>query len=111
MLAIIAGAWFHYNSLVHELADLKTTVEKQKDKLDIAAQKQAAYEDALLSVNKSATKVNQELQTEREKIAPVQKIFGDHDFANLAKKKPGLITKRMQAATLNEFQKLEEITK
>jgi hypothetical protein len=39
----------------------------------------------------------------------MRNVFADHDFDNLARKKPGLITKRMQRATANVFKEFEDV--
>ena len=46
----------------------------------------------------------------RKQVEYLRSLFGDHDFTNLVNKKPGLIEKRMQAATAKVLKELADVT-
>lgn len=51
------------------------------------------------------------LSETRNDVAKITKVFGNHDFANLLKKKPGLVHTRMLRATRRLFNDIEEASR
>ena len=81
-----------------ELANKSLTDEREQLKLNLAKNQQ------------DLTKLNEDLvkaRTDKEKLI---KLFSDHDFAELVKKKPGLIENKINKATEKVFKELEDIS-
>lgn len=70
--------------------------EKKQLKLDLAAAKIRIIE------------VNDKFEKAVESKNEVIRLFADHDFTKLAKRKPTLITKKMTRATAKVFKEIED---
>ena len=96
--------WQHYLGLLEENEQL--TIDLRDARVELAAVK--AEQQAMRS---RVSKLDWELAQARASRERLRGLFAGHDFTRLAKKKPGLITKRMQNATEAKFRELEELTR
>ena len=117
-IAIAGFAFYtHYNNLVddnRELTETKGKLEAQLDEkqkaLNTANRRYAQIKDNLEIAKVANEKLNQDFKKAEVRNQRMISIFSDHDFNELVKKKPGLITIRMQKATKKVFDEIEEIT-
>ena len=97
---------------VTDLQESNAQLEKDNATLQISVE----------SFQRLNEQINQEVEDSKINLAEVYKkfdkaeeekkrlvkLFSNHDFANLLAKKPGLITKRMIAATEKRFKEIED---
>jgi len=94
------------------------TAQEEKQLRQAAEQKNLALESQMLDKEydrqialfekQQAEKANKET---KEQVEDLQTIFSDHDFGNLYDKKPGLILKRVNAATDRVLTQLVEASR
>lgn len=123
VIALVAGVgiavWRHFN----HIDDLERTVVAQAESIATHEANEAQYKatieskerqidnlrSAMESVQKHREEADRKFAEAREKAEYVKRIFDDHDFAKLARLKPGLISKRMQRGTDNVFTEVEQV--
>jgi hypothetical protein len=111
-VVLLALGWF-YTANLQLKNDLQTaiikqeaaeaslhTVEEQRDLADLQVRR---FQEKLIQIEN-------ERKTALEQVNRMQKLFQDHDFANLLNKKPGLIENRMIAKTEEVFDEIETLT-
>jgi len=107
VLLAITLAYHHYTGLLETISKQRETIATQSIALDMKTAEIASQKAAMAQMTAATEKVQASMAKEREKVTYVRQLFGDHDFANLAEKKPGLISKKMQAATAKVFSEIE----
>ena len=113
----IVSFYFHYNSVVSERDLLRQNVATAQEAFErekIATEKLSAqltlsfarYED----LQKSLQKMADNTRIAREELEALNGKFRKHDLEELARKKPGLIERRLNSGTIDAFRMLEEST-
>lgn len=102
------GFYFHYSNLVENLDLAKEKITKLEVSLESEQTKNAELSRQQAENKQNITELNEKLSQERVKTQSVRRLFADHDFENLVQKKPGLITKLMQKATIKRFKSIED---
>lgn len=117
IVLLAVSAWFHYNSVVSErdlLAQNNAVLQEAFDREKEATAKlqgllDKAYDKfSELQVTMQGMADNQ--RDSRKELEALNGKFRKHDLEELAKKKPGLIEKRVNNGTRDTFRMLEEST-
>lgn len=108
VVAIIGLAYTHYQGLINDKVELTSQVNDLNSKLDTAKERERGYQATITGITVGMGQLRDELQAARATVDEARRLFGDHDFDELARKKPGLITIRMQRATTKVFSEIEE---
>lgn len=118
LLAVLAGMAFYglwqrleIQALVGEVKDLTLEVSTSKENEKIAKASLEFQEDQFALSNLKIQALGVKLAESQEQVTYVRKLFNGHDFADLLAKKPGLIEKRMIAASAKALKRLEDATK
>jgi predicted nuclease with TOPRIM domain len=82
---------------------LKNTVDVQEDVID-------RIKTERKEINKLNKDLQEDLKTVEKENNRLNKLFREHDLTDLAKRKPGLIEKRINDATEKVFDDIESIT-
>lgn len=116
IVGAIAFGWYTYTN--YKLDKQKDQIEKLDFKVKIAEANTEAYLKAIKETNSLIQKNTELLAQQREEnekiradIKKQQEIFEKHNLENLAAKKPGLIEKRVNQATIRVFEQIESETK
>lgn len=114
VLVTIYLGYSHYEKMVEENGVLKETVGKLKKDVDMIS---ASNENAISTVGRwadSQKKFDDELRqlstAQREnsqRLSEINELFAEHDLAELAARKPGLIERRVNAATARSIRMLK----
>lgn len=113
LVTIIGVSYFHYSSLLTEVSDLKVANSQIETKAALQQAEIKAQEDAIEAWVQSQKDLQEKLKELQNVAENAQKegkrlndLFGKHEFGELAKKKPGLIQKRVNAGTAAMFKLL-----
>lgn len=109
MLIIYLGYTFVTN-LQEDNATLTANVGKLQLANDILSAEKLKFESDIEKSKERIMEVHKKFDEAVESKNAVIRLFADHDFTNLAKRKPGLITKRMQKATAKIFREIEDVS-
>ena len=117
VLIALLSFWMKYNSVVSErdtLAQnnivLQNSFELQKASIDtLNNQVDKAY-NAIESLGNKVQEMVGVQQDARKELEVLNGKFRNHNLEALAKKKPGLIKKRLNDGTYNTFRMLEQST-
>lgn len=93
------GGWSYIKHLNETRLELKLETERlraEQESLKRRVEQQEADKAARLIRDQT---LQAQLESTTTQLAAVRNLFNDHDFAKLAKEKPGLINARMQSAT------------
>jgi septal ring factor EnvC (AmiA/AmiB activator) len=96
------GQWrAKYEEAVKENQKQSEILKKLEKEAREAKQRAAKAERRVIELNKR-------LYSAHAEVDRLSKLFEDHDFAELVKKKPGLITRRIRSATKRVFDSFQE---
>jgi hypothetical protein len=112
--AATAGV-IHYKTLVAERAELEAAHALVASELEGQQELHTNYvisaDNQLKQLQFDLNQLGDQYVEERERSEKLSKLFGRHDLANLATKKPGLIGNRVNAGTSRMWNTLEESTR
>lgn len=115
LVLLIIGAWARYNSVVNERDLLAQNVTALKSALETEKKANATYKTLLDESFKrfedlQVTMANmaKAQQDSRKELEALNGKFRNHDLAELALKKPGLIENRINSGTSDTFRMLEQ---
>jgi len=108
-LTIYAGYKYVVN-LQEDNARLTGEVTKLEIAVEIKDKTINQVKTDLLTNEKNQKVLNEELAAARKDKDEIIKLFGDHDFAKLVAKKPGLIEKKINTATKKVLKEIENVT-
>ena len=97
--------------LQEDNATLTGNVAKLELTNDQLSEEKKHFKEDLLRQQTLIITLNTEISKIEKEKNEVIRLFGDHDFALLVKKKPGLIQKRIDKATKSIFKDIENETK
>ena len=107
IVTIIGLAYMHYQGLIDDRTELTTRVQSLNASIEQYRQREAGYLATITGITHGMGRLNEKLAEARTSLAETRRIFGDHDFESLARKKPGLITIKMKKATAKVFSEIE----
>lgn len=87
--------------------ELSTSLSNEETANTILAFRENQIQESDLRIDK----LQGELVVSRKNVDYVRKLFNGHNFAKLLAGKPGMIEKRMIAATAKVLKELEDVTK
>lgn len=107
VLAIIAGGYLYVTNLQKDNARLTSELSvAQLANKTLVAEKEDFVKR--LDISKAEQdKLNEKLSNARDQMNRMVRLFADHDFSNLAAKKPGLVSLKMKKATEKLFKEIE----
>jgi predicted double-glycine peptidase len=112
----LAFGWYTYTN--NKLNKQEALIESLDFKVKVSEANTEAYLNAIKETSNLIQKNAELLEQQRAQnievlkdIQEKQKIFDDHNLKNLASKKPGLIEKRVNRATIRVFEQIESETK
>lgn len=114
---IIGGLWLingqlraERNALLIQTGQLKTAVEVQKQSIEAATRNARAWQTALLEYTARLDELVRVNEAAMDETRRLNDIFSKHDFALLARRRPGLIERRINSGTADRLRVLERIT-
>jgi predicted patatin/cPLA2 family phospholipase len=117
LVIAVLSAWFHYNSVVSErdlLAQNNAVLQEAFDREKAATVKLQSLLDKAYDKFDKLTDTMQDMannqRDSRKELEALNGKFRKHDLEELAKKKPGLIEKRLNNGTRDTFRVLEQST-
>ena len=117
LVIAVLSAWFHYNSVVSErdlLAQNNAVLKDAFDREKAATVKLQSLLDKAYDKFDKLTDTMQDMannqRDSRKELEALNGKFRKHDLEELAKKKPGLIEKRLNNGTRDTFRVLEQST-
>ena len=109
------AAVVHYKNLVSDRAQLEGVYEQTKSELisqqDLHAGYVASANQQLRRLQADLTALSTKSAEERKRSEKLSKLFGRHNFAKLATKKPGLLSTRINRGTDRMWLDLESSTR
>jgi len=90
---------------------LSTQVEVAEGNLTVAKTAYNLQAEQVAAFQEKIAEMEAQRVESRKQVEYVRNLFMDHDFRKLLEKKPGLIEKRMIAATAKVLKELEDATK
>jgi predicted nucleic acid-binding Zn-ribbon protein len=109
LLAAGATVWMHYTGLLEEINVLRENTAKLQTAVQLKDSQISSLEAQAASSKENMETVQADFAQARAQAERVKTLFANHKFDKLAKAKPGLISRKMQRATLKVFQEIEEI--
>lgn len=108
VLSLIGGFAWHYLSLHDEIALLEGDKRQLETAVDLKDDEIATMQDMAVSRRESAQASRTALWAAEEQVNELEAKLERHDLATLVKRKPGLVTRRMQSGTKRVFEKIED---
>ena len=108
ILAVIAGGYMYVTNLQKDNANLTASLATAEIANRTLVTERENLKTSLVNSKAEQDKLNDNLTLAREQMNRMTRLFADHDFTNLATKKPGLITIRMKKATDKIFKEIEQ---
>jgi hypothetical protein len=110
LVVVLAGSAWYFKYSQDKLAEANQAMAAEQARAESA---EANLEFMQESIRKQQEAIQElaesSVQIRKEQEATID-IFADHDLKALAERKPGLIERRVNAATERVFNELEEIT-
>lgn len=114
VVGVLAVSLFYlYLANTQLKGDLQGAIIKQEaaeTSLRTAEQERQLLDTQLEQFTAKRIEIEKQREAARAEVDKMRALFGDHDFANLLSKKPGLVTKRMIKKTRGVFNEIEELT-
>jgi hypothetical protein len=110
LLATMAASAWYFKYSQNKLAEANQLVAAEQARAESAEanltreRERVAQQQATLN---TLAEASVEIRREQQEVID---IFAEHDLQRLAERKPGLIERRVNAATASVFDELEEIT-
>ena len=109
LATMAAGAWYFKYSQ-GQLAELNQKVAAEQARAESAEANLEFMQDSIARQQATLNTLAQQSVEIRREQQEVIDIFAEHDLQRLAEAKPGLIERRVNAATKSVFDELEEVT-
>ena len=113
-LAIVLTIYFGY-VYVTNLQEQVVTLTEENTKLEVSNTELkgtiALTNNKLTNTKANLSIVNKRFAAAQEEKHKIIKLFGDHDFAKLIRKKPTLMSKKMTKGTAKIFREIEDETR
>lgn len=116
-LAVVTSiglAYTHYQGLLVTIQTLKSNevkfnfaLSKQSETIEIAEDRVREWQQNAEKMKELYEEVFRENETANSEVKRLNGLFSKHNLAKLAKAKPGLIEKRINAGTINMFRMLQ----
>lgn len=109
LVTMAASAWYFKYSQ-DKLAEANKEIAAQEARAESAEANLEFMQDSIARQQATLNTLAQQSVEIRREQQEVIDIFAEHDLQRLAEAKPGLIERRVNAATKSVFDELEEIT-
>jgi hypothetical protein len=110
LLATMAASAFYFKYSQGKLAELNQKVAAEQARAESAEANLEFMQDSIARQQATLNTLAQQSVEIRREQQEVIDIFAEHDLQRLAEAKPGLIERRVNAATASVFDELEEVT-
>ena len=109
-LLAIGGLWFLNSRLSAQVEDLELELSVLRDNLQVAEARLQIQEEQTQAAVERLRELDRKRQEAEQRVNRLRNLFGDHDLGKLIKRKPGLITTRIQKATEAYWREVQDAT-